>query len=164
VPPPIRPPSWPTLITVSIAHGLALGGLLLGIAWAAPWVGFDITRLLIVTVAVASFAVLLVVLPYKRTAAIATWLSPLAAWTVLALAAGSWRPTLSAAPGILLLAGFHLVTNLVTAAAMFPTLKFIDRLPVADPTLCSNCGYSLSGIDSDRCPECGHRISPTPDA
>src|ERR1700722_11740517 len=36
--------------------------------------------------------------------------------------------------------------------------------PSDDPTngrFCPACGYNLRGINSDRCPECGHAVDPT---
>lgn len=150
-----HPPSWLTLIAVSIAHGLALGGLLLAIAWLGPRTGFDITRLLVITAAVASFAVLLLVFPHPKTAFIACWLSPLAAWSILIFALPPARFTTGGVAAMAPLAAFHLITNIVTSLAMFPTLRFLGRPHPPDPTLCQNCGYSLEGNETGRCPECG---------
>ncbi len=30
-----------------------------------------------------------------------------------------------------------------------------------DPLQCDKCGYSLVGLTSDKCPECGHTVSST---
>ena len=30
-----------------------------------------------------------------------------------------------------------------------------------DPQRCGKCGYSLVGLTSDKCPECGHTVSST---
>lgn len=36
------------------------------------------------------------------------------------------------------------------------------RVAVHDTLCCGACGYSLHGIDSARCPECGHETACTP--
>ncbi len=68
----------------------------------------------------------------------------------------------------------HAVVNLIMLTAMLfaGVLSILLGLAIAliaasltrnkpDPLKCGKCGYSLVGLTSDRCPECGHTVSST---
>ena len=41
----------------------------------------------------------------------------------------------------------------------FRYARWVERSwEIADPTICPQCGYSLRGLASNRCPECGTRF------
>ena len=56
---------------------------------------------------------------------------------------------------------FGCITTLVCAVFGKIILPWIRTVQVNDGTLCENCGYSLVGLVTHRCPECGSKFAGT---
>lgn len=53
---------------------------------------------------------------------------------------------------------YILVLSVMACAYLYHKL-FVER--VGDELFCGTCGYALTGLASDRCPECGNAITET---
>lgn len=56
-----------------------------------------------------------------------------------------------------------LIVNLVSVAGLFAYVSFlvaIQCIPLPDSAACPTCGYSLKGLESSICPECGRMFAP----